>query len=64
MPVIEIEARGPVNGVTLNRPEALNAMSPELVRALRTYFIELAARPDGASWFCVGEGRLSAPGWT
>lgn len=32
------EKRGPVEWVTLNRPESLNAMNPDLVTALRRYF--------------------------
>jgi enoyl-CoA hydratase len=48
--------------ITLNRPEQLNALSPELILALRPYIDEIAAREDvhcvilrgaGAS-FCSG----------
>ncbi len=42
MSVIEIERAGPVARVWLNRPEAHNALSPELGAALGPAFHELA----------------------
>ena len=33
-----VESRGAVDWVTLNRPNQMNAMNPDLVRALRRYF--------------------------
>lgn len=36
--VLEVEIRGAVEWVTLNRPKSLNAMNPALVTALRRYF--------------------------
>jgi len=36
--VLEVETRGAVEWVTLNRPKSLNAMNPALVTALRRYF--------------------------
>jgi methylglutaconyl-CoA hydratase len=44
-PVVEIERRGAVAGVWLNRPESHNALSEELVRALTGAFRELAHDP-------------------
>src|SRR5579863_5327177 len=40
------ERRGGVEIVTLNRPEALNALSPELAQEIHRYFTELAGRLD------------------
>lgn len=36
--ILLVEKRGPVEWVTLNRPERLNALSGEMVRCLREYF--------------------------
>jgi enoyl-CoA hydratase/carnithine racemase len=40
------ERRGGVEIVTLNRPEALNALSPEMVQEIHRYFTELSGRLD------------------
>ena len=37
-PVLLIEKRGPVDWVTLNRPNAQNSLDPELIDALNHYF--------------------------
>ena len=37
--VLEVEARGPVDWLTLNRPAALNAMTQPMIEALNAYFI-------------------------
>lgn len=36
--VLKIEKRGPVDWVTLNRPESYNSLSPDLIQALLDYF--------------------------
>jgi len=41
-----VERRGPIEIITLNRPEALNAMSPELADELAAYFGGLQKRRD------------------
>ena len=41
--LVLVERRGPVAFVTLNRPEAANALSKALVAALEGAFAELAA---------------------
>src|SRR5271163_4682081 len=40
------ESRGAIEIVTLNRPQALNALSPELIEEINRYFLELPRRPD------------------
>lgn len=62
MAAIEIEERGAVDWVTLNRPEALNAMNPEMVQALRRYFMELASRPDRRIVVMRGRGKAFCAG--
>lgn len=50
------EADG-VARVTLNRPEAFNALSPQLVTRLREYFQELARRPSVRVVILAGAGK-------
>ncbi len=58
-----IDARGDgIEIVTLNRPAALNALSPSLAGALRTYFLELRARLDVRVVVLRGEGRAFCAG--
>ena len=57
-----IEARGSYEIVTLNRPDVLNALNPELATALAAYFHDVALRLQtrvvllrgGGSAFCAG----------
>lgn len=60
---IDIERRGQVAILTLNRPEALNALSPEMLDELASRLLELDADPGtraivltgaGAKAFCAG----------
>ena len=59
---LSIEQRGPVEWVTLNRPEAGNALNPELVEALANYFealrdreaIRIVVLKAAGKHFCVG----------
>ena len=44
--VLLIEERGDVDWVTMNRPDSLNALNPELVEALAAYFEGLYRRHD------------------
>lgn len=63
-----VERRGEIEIITLNRPEALNAMSPELADELSAYFRELQGRRDvrvmllraECRAFCAG-GDLNSP---
>ncbi|WP_439620937.1 enoyl-CoA hydratase/isomerase family protein [Hyphomonas sp.] len=62
MTTIEIESRGEVEWVTLNRPEQLNALNPEMVRELRTYFRTLEDRPETRVVVLRGSGRAFCAG--
>jgi enoyl-CoA hydratase len=78
-PAVLVEDIGPVRRLTMNRPEALNALNHPLTQALREQ-IEAAGGDDGVSVvilrgagraFCAGydltedadEGELDARGW-
>ncbi|MEY3042675.1 MAG: hypothetical protein RLZZ174_1757, partial [Pseudomonadota bacterium] len=45
-PVVLVEKDGPVTLVTMNRPQALNALNKALRAALVTTFQKLAADPE------------------
>lgn len=65
---IRITSRGPVETVTLNRPEALNAMDEPMILALQDYFRTLADRPQVRVVILNAEGRafcagLDLKGW-
>ena len=56
-PVLKIEKRGPVDWVTLNRPDALNSLNPELVDALNHYFESLERNYDTRIVVLRGAGK-------
>lgn len=66
---ITIASDGSVETLTLNRPDALNAMDEPMIMALQAYFSGLADRPDvrvvvlnaAGRAFCAG---LDLKGWT
>jgi enoyl-CoA hydratase len=60
--VLEVSERGAVRIVRMNRPEALNAASPELHRRLATVWDELAADPGCAAVVLTGNGRAFSAG--
>lgn len=62
MSVLEVEHKGAVDWVTLNRPEALNALNDELIEALRDYFTALASEPDRRIVVLKGRGRAFCAG--
>lgn len=59
---IVIEQRGGIEIVTLNRPEALNALSSAMVGALTAYFEQLCHRPDIRVVILRAEGRAFCAG--
>ncbi len=52
-----VEKRGPVDWVTLNRPDALNSLDPELVDALNHYFESLERDYDTRVVVLRGAGK-------
>jgi enoyl-CoA hydratase/carnithine racemase len=61
-PRLLIEARGPVEWVTLNRPDALNALNPGMIEDLRDYFLGLPDRRDVRIVVLRGAGRAFCAG--
>jgi len=61
-PVLLIERQGAVEIATLNRPDHLNAVSPELAEALRAYFHGLKDRLDVRVVLLRGAGRAFCAG--
>ena len=59
---IKVEARGPVEILSLNRPQALNALNPDMVEALNAYLAELHQRPDVRVVILRAEGRAFCAG--
>lgn len=54
---LTLEERGAVDWLTLNRPEAMNALSPEMVTELTAYFRGLATRPERRIVVMTGAGK-------
>ena len=59
---IEIERRDNVDWVRLNRPEALNALNPEMIAELRSYFRGLCDLPKTRIVVLCGAGRAFCSG--
>ncbi|MBJ19397.1 MAG: enoyl-CoA hydratase/isomerase family protein [bacterium] len=57
-----IESRGPIRVVRMNRPEQLNAASPELHRRLSEVWTELAADPEARAVVITGQGKAFSAG--
>jgi enoyl-CoA hydratase/carnithine racemase len=57
-----LEERGPVDWLTLNRPDSLNALNPEMVAELTAYFRGLAERPDRRIVVLKAAGRAFCAG--
>ncbi|CCW16053.1 Enoyl-CoA hydratase [Sphingobium indicum BiD32] len=62
MMTLEIDRRGAVDWVTFNRPDRLNALSPELVEALHEYFDSLSRDTDTRVVLLRGAGRAFCAG--
>jgi enoyl-CoA hydratase/carnithine racemase len=60
--VLQVETRGPIEIVALNRPEALNALSLELVAALGDYMSALPRRPEVRVVILRANGRAFCAG--
>lgn len=54
---VRFETRGPVAILTIDRPEALNALSVEALRALRAHLVELRDRSDLRAAVLTGAGE-------
>lgn len=59
---IEVRQDGPVSWVTLNRPEALNALTTQMVSDLRDYFDRLASDATTRVVVLRGAGRAFCAG--
>src|SRR3954471_20186781 len=59
---LEIEVEGAIGTLTLNRPEALNAMSPELIGELTVAAAWLADTAPLRALIVTGEGRAFSAG--
>ncbi|HZR81031.1 MAG TPA: enoyl-CoA hydratase [Candidatus Binatia bacterium] len=61
-PVLKVERSEGIATLTLNRPQAMNALSGELRRALVTAFREVAGERDTAVLILTGAGRAFSAG--
>jgi enoyl-CoA hydratase/carnithine racemase len=59
---LKIEADGPIGTLTLNRPDAMNAMNPELIFELTVAAAWLADRAPFRALIVTGEGRAFSAG--
>ncbi|MDP9188489.1 MAG: enoyl-CoA hydratase/isomerase family protein, partial [Actinomycetota bacterium] len=59
---LRIEADGPIGTLTLNRPDEMNAMSPELIFELTLAAAWLADRARFRALVVTGEGRAFSAG--
>ena len=59
---LKLDRQGGVDILSLNRPQALNALSPELAQELTDYFAGLKTRLDVRVVILRGEGRLFCAG--
>jgi len=59
---LDLELEGQIAWLTMNRPEALNAMNPKLVDELRDFFSELPQRTDIRVVILRGAGRAFCAG--
>lgn len=61
-PLVRIERDGPLVVLTLNRPEALNALSKALCRAITMAFRQINGDPDVRAVVLTGNGRAFCAG--
>src|SRR3954471_16755426 len=62
MAVVELERRGPIALVTLNRPEARNAISPEVSQAMAALLDEVEADDALRAVVITGRGEVFSAG--
>jgi enoyl-CoA hydratase/carnithine racemase len=62
MAVVELERRGPIALVTLNRPEARNAVSPEVSQMMATVLDEIEADAALRAVVLTGRGEVFCAG--
>jgi enoyl-CoA hydratase len=60
--IVLLELRGPVGLITLNRPDALNALSTELMDALTAALRQCEGNADIGAMVLTGKGRAFAAG--
>jgi enoyl-CoA hydratase len=60
--IVLLELRGPVGLITLNRPDALNALNTELMDALTAALRQCEGNADIGAMVLTGEGRAFAAG--
>lgn len=60
--VLDLRQDGPVIWATMNRPERLNALNGDLIKALRDFFVELYWRRDVRVVVLRGAGRAFCAG--
>lgn len=60
--LVTLESAGAVATLTLNRPDARNALSLDLIDALRRRVTELGARPDVSAVVLTGAGKAFCAG--
>lgn len=58
------EQRGPIGVLTMNRPERLNAVDYDMLRALKSFFEDRHRDYATASSSSPAPAVRSAPGWT
>lgn len=61
-PALLVEERGPIRILTINRPEALNAVDPDVHRGLAHIWRHLAADRDARVVVITGAGRAFSAG--
>jgi enoyl-CoA hydratase/carnithine racemase len=61
-PEVLVDIRGPVATLTMSRPQALNAITPTMLRELQTGFEMVRDRPDIRVAVLTGEGRAFSAG--
>ncbi|MFO1463619.1 MAG: enoyl-CoA hydratase-related protein [bacterium] len=62
MPLLLFEQAGPIGTLTLNNPQELNAMTPEMGDAIAAMVPELNAKPDLRVVLITGAGRAFSAG--